>query len=554
MIRNRYVFLIFIACLILPVNSCHCQEAQPEQASGTMGMVSCAHPVAAQTGLQILKNGGNAFDAAVAIAAALNVVEPYMSGIGGYGTIVIYDAKSQKARFLDSSGKIPAAVNSDVYRKPYPGYLDNRKGPKAVSTPGNVNAWEALSKEYGIKKWSELFQPAIKIAAEGFTVSDETADVIQYAFDSFPSHAKKIYGKYGRPLKAGDKLIQKDLANSLKLISENGAEAVYGGKIGKAIDKAMKQSGGFLSLDDLVKDLAEWWEPVKINYRGYEVVTASPPSTAFPSLIRLGIMSRFDVNSIGHNSVEYLHLFAEATKHAFWCRLKYAGDPEINPPPLDELLSQGYFERQAKKIDKIKAKSFVPPGEIPHQGKNTTHFVVADRWGNIVSATQTLGNLFGSRIMPEGTGVWLNNSLAYCTFEPKGNPMDAHAGHRKLSGDCPTLIMRDGRPWAALGTPGGHTIGQTVPQMVINLIDFKMDIQKAISAPRISFIEPDDLAVERDISEVSVTGLREMGHKVKLVRGLGNAQGLIIEYNSKGKPVKFYGGSDPRGQGKAVGF
>jgi gamma-glutamyltranspeptidase/glutathione hydrolase len=241
------------------------------------------------------------------------------------------------------------------------------------------------------------------------------------------------------------------------------------------------------------------------------------------------------------------------SKHAFWCRLAYAGDPEINPPALEKLLSEAYWEKAVAEIDLDKAKPFVPPDVTIPKDSHTTHFVVADQWGNIVCATQTLGNAFGSRIMPEGTGVWLNNSLAYCTFEPKGNPMDAHAGHRKLSGDCPTIIVKDGKPWVAIGTPGGHTIGQTVPQMVMNIVDFGMDIQKAIAAPRVSFAEPDFLLVERNIPENVQKELAAMGHNVRGVGGLGNAHGLMITYNVKGHPVRFEGGADPRGEGKAAG-
>ncbi|NIM58585.1 MAG: gamma-glutamyltransferase [Candidatus Aminicenantes bacterium] len=523
-------------------------------AVGTKGMVSSAHPLATQAGLDILKAGGNAFDAAVAIAAMLNVVEPMNSGIGGYGTILVYEAEKRNARFLDSSGKIPINVDSDAFRPPTPNYKDNRRGPKAVSTPGNVNAWWAMSSEYGKLKWSELFKSAIKTAEQGFEVKERLARSIEYAFSEFNEHGQEVYGKEGKPLGKGDVLVQKDLAKSLGLIAEQGAKAVYGGKLGKIIDKAMRESGGFLTIEDLVADRAEWWKPISINYRGYKVATASPPSTAFPSLIRLGLMSCFDNFRLGHNSPDYLHFFAEATKHAFWCRLAHAGDPEINPPPLEKLLSEEYWEDVVSKIDHKKAKPFSPPRIVVKQEKNTTHFVVADRWGNIVSATQTLGNSFGCRIMVEGTGIWLNNSLAYCTFEPKGNPMDAHAGHRKLSGDCPTIIFKNGKPWAALGTPGGHTIGQTVPQMVMNLIDFKMDIQKAIAAPRISFAEPDLILVENRIEASIQNALREKGHNVREVRGLGNAHGLMIEYDAEGKPARFYGAADVRGNGLAKGY
>jgi len=523
-------------------------------AVGTNGVVSTAHPLATQAGLDILKAGGNASDAAVAIAAALNVVEPMNSGIGGYGTILVYDAKKKKARFLDSSGKIPINVNSDAFRPPTPNYKENRRGPKAVSTPGNVNAWWAMSSEYGKLKWPALFKSAIKAAEQGFEINERFARTIKYAFSEFNKYGQEVYGREGKPLDKGDVLVQKDLAQSFRIIAEQGVKAVYGGKLGKVIDKAMGESGGFLALDDLVSDRAEWWEPISINYRGYKVVTASPPSTAFPSLIRLGLMSCFDNARLGHNTPDYLHSFAEATKHAFWCRLAHAGDPEINPPPLEKLFSEEYWKKVVGQIDPKKAKPFSPPKVVVKQGNNTTHFVVADRWGNIVSATQTLGNSFGCRIMVDGTGIWLNNSLAYCTFEPKGNPMDAHAGHRKLSGDCPTIVFKNGKPWAALGTPGGHTIGQTVPQMVMNMIDFKMDIHDAIAAPRISFAEPDLILVENRIAVSIQNSLRDKGHDIRAVRGLGNAHGLTIEYDTEGKPVRFLGAADIRGIGLAKGY
>jgi len=550
-----FLNLVFLFFVVLNFSWTSGHEGM-KPAEGRQGMVSTAHPLATKAGLDILKKGGNAFDAAVAVAAALNVVEPMMSGIGGYGTILVYDAKRRETRFLDSSGKIPAAVNSDVFRKPTPNYLENRRGPKAVSTPGNVNAWEAMSRTYGRLNWSDLFQSAIRLAEEGFVLDERTARMISQAFENFPDQAKSYYGKDGQPLAEGDKLIQKDLGNSLHLIAEEGARAFYGGKLGKAIEAEMRRSGGFLSLDDLTNDKAEWWEPVHVRYRDCEVFTASPPSTAFPSLVRLGMMSWFDVRAMGHNSLETLHRFIEVTKHAFWCRLRYAGDPEINPPPLAQLLSESYWKNQVSKIDLKKAKQFAYPG-LETEEQHTTHFVVADRWGNIVSATQTLGNAFGSRIMPEGTGIWLNNSLAYCTFEPKGKPMDAHSGRRKLSGDCPTIIFREGRPWVALGTPGGHTIGQTVPQMVMNIIDFQMDIQEAIAVPRVSFVEPDTIAVEEGIGSAVRRGLESRGHKVHIIKrpgGLGNAHGLMVEYDEQGRPLRFKGASDPRGNGLAQGF
>ncbi|MCK5651455.1 MAG: gamma-glutamyltransferase, partial [Gemmatimonadetes bacterium] len=345
-------------------------------------------------------------------------------------TILVYSAEEGRARFLNPSGRIPRATDSDVYRAPTPEYLENRRGAKAVSTPGNVNAWAAMSREYGRLEWAALLEPAAILAEEGFVLDERTARMIAGAFDDFSEYSKGFYGVAGRPLRAGERLVQRDLARSLRRVAVEGPGVLHGGELGRAIDTAMREAGGFLRLEDLAENEAEWWEPIAIDYRGHTVVTASPPANSFPALVRLGMMARVDVQEMGHNTLAFLHTYAEVTKHAFWTRLRYAGDPEITPPPLDMLLSPAYWEEQVELIDPQEARPFVPPGPVTSQGMNTTHFVVADEWGNVVSATQTLGNSFGSRIMAPGTGIWLNNSLAYCTFEPKGNPMDAHPGHR----------------------------------------------------------------------------------------------------------------------------
>src|SRR5262249_31199936 len=243
------------------------------------------------------------------------------------------------------------------------------------------------------------------------------------------------------------------------------------GKLGEAIDKAMRQAGGFLTLDDLKKNRAEWWEPVSIDCRGHKVVASPLPNNAWNGLLRLGIMSRFDPGKLGHNSPAYLHTFAEATKLAYRARLQYAGDRDNHPPPLDQLLSEKHWAREAARIKPGKAMPLqIPASSSQKEEQYTTHFVIADQQGNVVTSTQTLGMLFGSKVMAPGTGIWLNNSMQYCTFEPKGNPLDALPGRRKLAGFCPMMVLRDGKPWIAVGSPGGHTIVQTVPQIVMNMI------------------------------------------------------------------------------------
>lgn len=276
------------------------------------------------------------------------------------------------------------------------------------------------------------------------------------------------------------------------------------------------------------------------------------PNNAWNGLYRLGLMSRFDLRQLDHNSPAYLHTYAEVTKLAYAARLRYAGDREHHPPPLERLLSEKHWAAEAGQIQPDRALPFAFPAPPQKQEEHTTHFVIADAQGNVVTSTQTLGELFGSKVMVPGTGIWLNNSMQYCTFEPKGNPRDAVAGRRKLAGFCPMIVMKDGKPWVAIGSPGGHTIVQTVPQMVINLIDFNMDVQQALAAPRLSFVEPDITAVDEGLPDMVRQELTKRGHKV-MVRRLGNAHGLTVEYDRSGKPVRFTGGSDPRGEGSAVG-
>ena len=525
---------------------CACSNAVDPQMSGS---VASAHPLATEAGLDILKNGGNAFDAAIAVASTLNVVEPMMSGIGGYGTILIYDAKTQQIRYLNPSGRFPAKTNTDLMRAPTVNYMMNRVGPKSISTPGNLNAWEDLHKKYGIMSWDSLFEHAIRYGENGFNISPGTARWIDIGFDDFSAYSRSFYGKNGRPLRAGDKLVQSDLAKTYRLIAAAGAEPFYNGAIAESIDKQMKKAGSFLSIVDLKNNSAEWWEPIKFNYRGYEVYTAGLPANSFPAFVNLGLMEQFPSQELTHNSAEYLHRFAEMTKESYKARLAYSFDPEVKTAPLDSILSPVFLQSMANAIDMTSASDFVPP--FSAESRNTTHFVVVDRWGNIVSATQTLGNLFGSRIMVEGTGIWLNNSMAYSTFEPKGNPMDAFPGRHKLSGDCPVIILKDGRPWAALGSPGGHTITQNVPQIIFNLIDFDMSMQEAIDAPKIAFVEPNSLRIDRDMAPSAVDSLRLKGHYI-IQGNIGNATGIKIIYDNQKQITDFDVGIDKRGEGKVA--
>ena len=536
-------------------------------AVGTNGMVSSAHPLATRAGLQILEDGGNAFDAAVAVAAALNIVEPEMSGIGGYGAMVIYDAEKGETRFLEVGSKVPASVDPAVFRPPTPNYLENRCGAKVVATPGNLNAWETMWEEYGGMEWRRLFGPAIGYADEGFIVGDELAGWIGSEYSAFPESARSIYGSGGEPLAAGDRLVQEDLADSLRKVAEGGAGTVYGGELGRAMVSEVQQDGGFLTAEDLRNNRARWRDTISVDHEGYEVITASPPASSWGSLARLGIMGQFDLEASDHNSVSYLHALTEISKRAFYHAMEHT-DPKTGQADLDVVLSEEYFADEAARIDFSGATPYDPPVKTDtalscsptnytpttDTQQHTTHFVVADREGNVVSSTQTLGNVFGSKVMPEGTGIWLNDEVSWARFEPAGNPFDAVPGHQIPYALAPTIVTRGGQPRIAIGTPGGRTILQTTPQMLMNVIDFDMDIQRAISAPRLSFIIPDLLAVEEGTLLSVRDELTAMGHKVYELPELGNAHALTIEYGPDGDPVRFTGGADPRGEGAAVGY
>jgi len=536
---------LLFSLLSITILSCRSHE----QGDALIGSVASAHPLATQAGLEILEQGGNAFDAAIAVASTLNVVEPMMSGIGGYGTILVYDAKTDAIRFLNASGRFPVNTNTDLMRAPTPDFMVNRTGPKSISTPGNLNAWTAIHENYGSLAWGRLFNAAIDRAESGFIIGGATASQIQRAFDDFSPYAQGFYGKEGSALKEGERLVQKDLANTFKRIAKEGATPFYHGDIAEAIDKEMQRVGSFLSLADLNQNEAEWWEPYQFKYKGYDIYTASLPANSFPAFVNLGMMQEVEEQNLNHNSAEYLHLFAEMTKESYKSRLAYSFDPEVREAPIDSILSKPVLNAMSRAIDRDKASEFVLP--FKPESKNTTHFTIIDKWGNIVSATQTLGNLFGSRVMVEGTGVWLNNSMAYATYEPKGNPMDAFPGRHKLSGDCPIIIMKDGAPFAALGTPGGHTITQNVPQIIFNLIDFNMGMQEAIDAPKLVFAEPDRIIVDPGLSEDVIDALKAKGHNV-MTRTIGNATGIKILRNSQGKTSDFDTGIDNRGKGRSA--
>lgn len=520
---------------------------------GTLGIASAAHPLAAAAGRDTLGRGGSAFDAAVAVAAALAVVEPGMSGIGGYGTILVYDAARREVRFLDACGRIPAALDARAFRPPAPRWRENRRGAPSVSTPGAVPAWEGLHRSGGRLPWDSLLEHAIALAEDGFLLSPLGAAALASAFPDFSGEARRIYGRGDAPLGPGDRLVQAALGGSLRRIADEGSAVLRSGALGQAIETMMAEAGGFLRQEDLNAAGAVWRRPIGIAYGRTAVLTASPPATSFTALVRLGVMQELRVGRFGHNSADHLHRFAEVTRRVEGLRLRHASDPEVRPPPLDRLLSPAFWRDEAQGIGPTHVPSDGRP-EGGWEGAHTTHFVVADWWGNVVSATLTLGELFGSRILVPGTGVWLNNSLAYAAWEPAGNPLEPRPSGRKLSGDAPVIALREGRPVLAVGTPGGHTIDQTVPQMVMNVLEWGMDLPAALAAARIARLPEVGLVVEPGVPEEVRNELNRRGHPLVVPPWpmLGNGHALAIGYDGAKAPRRFAGAADPRGEGVAL--
>lgn len=523
-----------------------------------IGAISSAHPLATEAGLKILEKGGNSFDAAVTVASVLNVVEPAMSGLGGYGSTLIYDSEKKEIHYLNSSGKFPKNINPDLMRSPTINYLKNREGAKSISTPGNLKAWKEMHSKYGKMLWSSLFEDAICYAKTGFPLPPYTAKLITDSFKEFSDYSKSFYGKDGHPLQENDLLVQTDLAKTYELIASGGTESFYQGEIAYLLSKQMKKSESFLSIEDLHENIAEWNECIKLNYKGHEIYTIGTPGNGFLALFILGIMNQFPLQELKHNSLRYLHILIEVLKEASKIRAITPGIPAGKDKIISNILTNSNFSSIANLINMTKVSKF----DIPYtmEGTDTTHFVVVDKWGNIVSCTQTLGASFGSKVMVEGTGIWMNNSMTFSTFEPKNNPMDVSPGGYKISGNAPIIIMKNKIPWAALGTPGGHTIPQNIAQVVINLIDFKMNMQEAIDAPKIAFFEESKvICAENSIPNPIVSELKTMGHSIDndnianyigLSGKIGNTMGVKI-FKNKGEST-FEIGVDKRKDGWSI--
>ena len=534
---------------------------------GKNGMVASEQGLATQVGLDILKQGGNAIDAAVAVGFALAVVLPNAGNIGGGGFMVLHDDKTGKDVAIDFREIAPAKASRDMYLDNQGNVIDGKSlfTHDASGVPGTVAGMEYALKKWGTMPLSKVLEPAIKLADKGFIVSDVLAQTLKEEKSTLGkwSASKAIFFKNGEPLKSGDLLVQKDLAKSLRLIAKQGAKAFYQGEIATKIAKEMQSQGGTMTLEDLKAYKVVERQPIIGDYRGYKVVTMPPPSSGGVHLIEiLNMLEHYPIKEDGVNSAKNIHHMAESMKLAYADRSEYLGDPDFVKIPVTGLTSKAYANERVKTIDDNKARlsSTIKPGKPqPYESDQTTHYSVMDKAGNAVAVTYTLNLNFGSGIVVEGTGILLNNEMDDFSVKPGvpnafglvGGAANAiEAKKRPLSSMTPTIVMKNNKPWLVTGSPGGARIITTVLQSVVNTIDHEMNPAEAIITPRVHHQWlPDELRVEEGISPDTIKLLQDKGHNVVTKAPMGRIQ--IIQADDSG----FYGYSDPRNpDGKTLGF
>lgn len=546
-----------ILTLALPVSA---QNGRP-LAFGKNGMVVAASPTAAQIGQKVLIDGGNAVDAIVATAAAVGLMEPNLSSPLGVGYLLYHSGETGEVKSLEFGGRGPASLTLDAYTS---NEIRNL-GAKSIAVPGNIAGWVTVLKEHGTISVADAFEPAIKLAEDGFPLTEALAksmnSLIDQATKSGYEETIKFWGRPGgEPWKAGDIYKNPAYANTLRAVANDGLEVIYGGSLGEEIAKTVQKYGGFLTVEDLKNYKPEWMTPVSTDYRGYKVYTSAPPSSGLQVLETLNILEGYDLEAMGHNSPDFLHVMMEAVNLAATDRDAYIGDPDFVDNPVEKLLSDETAKARRELINMEKATTSYPPSFQ----EGTTHFSAADKWGNVIAITNTLSSGWGSRITAGETGMIINNAYAYANHNPD-HPGTIGANRRQAWCLSPMMIFDDkNRFWASVGTPGGETIQQTQTQVIVNLIDFKMDAQSAVEKPRFAhtwmgqpdydFPEFGVLATSLDagLPDEVYSKLEAMGHPIDkaALYGYTGSNAVIQRDQDSGW---YTGGADPRRVLYAVG-
>lgn len=537
---------------------------------GKDGMVATAHPLASEIGAEVLRNGGNAIDAAVAIQFALNVVEPMMSGIGGGGFMMVYDGKTKKTTIINSRERAPQGASPDMFLdkngQPIP-FAERSTGGTAVGVPGTLKGLETALQKWGTRPMQQLIGPAIQLADKGFPIDSVLAEAIADNREMLSkTTAKYVFLPKGKPLLEGDTLVQKDLAKTFKLIRSKGADAFYNGPVAKALASTVQKFGGSMTVEDLKKYRVTIDQPIWGDYQGYQIASMPPPSSGGVFLLQmLKILDDYNLSQYDVKSWQKYHLLAETMHLAYADRAAYAGDPEFVKVPLKGLLHPDYIKERQKLIsltsvnknpvagDPWKYETLTAnyhPTKQPNDRKygETTHFSVTDRWGNVVSYTTTIEQVFGTGIMVPGFGFMLNNELTDFDAVP-GGANEVQPNKRPLSSMTPTIVFKGGKPVLTVGSPGGPTIITSVLQTILYAIEYDMELKAAVEEPRIYTNNMSSYRYESGIPAAVIKQLNQMGHQFGATPvTIGNVQSILIDH----KNGTFKGVADSSRNGAAI--
>jgi len=532
--------------------------ASRSEVIGQNGMVATSHPLATQIGLDILKQGGTAVDAAIAANIALGLMEPTGNGIGGDLFAIIWDAQSKKLHGLNASGPAPMNLSIDYFEqqglKKIPAY-----GPLPVTVPGAVDGWVKLHEKFGKLKFKSLFEPTIEYAEKGFPITETIAyylDKSQKRFENYPNFSE-VWIKNGRMPQKGEIFKNPQLANTLRIIAEKGRAGFYEGEIAQTIANFVQAQGGFLTYDDLAGFHSEWTQPVSSNYRGYDVWELPPNGQGIAALQILNILENYDLKKMGLFSSEYIHLFTEAKKIVFADRAKYYADPNFSNIPVNELISKSYAKERAKLINLDKASKANDAGILKYG--DTIYLTAADKFGNMVSLIQSNYRGMGSGMMPTGLGFMLQDRGELFSLD-KNHKNALEGGKRPFHTIIPAFVTKDGKPFISFGVMGGATQPQAHAQIIINMIDFGLNLQEAGDAPRIVHSgssqptgevmkDGGSLSIESGFGKQIEQELSNKGHIIKYQKGIfGGYQAIML------KDGVYYGASETRKDGQAAGY
>jgi gamma-glutamyltranspeptidase/glutathione hydrolase len=526
------------------------------------GIVATSHPLAAQAGLDVLKSGGNAADAAIAASAMIGLVEPMSCGIGGDLFVIYWDSKTKKLYGLNASGRSPYALTRQVFAEQKLEFIPD-EGPLSWSVPGCVHGWETLSQRFGTRKLADLLAPSIATAEEGFPVTEIIAGYWRGGEKTLAAHpdSAATYLPGGRAPRFGEPFKNPNLARSYRLIGEQGAAAFYKGEIARKIVAFSEANGGYFSLRDFTEHTSDWIEPVSANYRGYDVWELPPNGQGIAALQMLNTLEPYDLKSLGPGHPEYLHLLVEAKKLAFADRAKWYADPDFDKLPVAELISKPYAAARGKLIDRNRAATDVAAGDPKLAHGDTIYLTVVDKDRNCCSLIQSNYFGFGSKMVPGDLGFVLQNrGSLFALDEQHANRLEPHK--RPFHTIIPAMVTKDGQPWFCFGVMGGDMQPQGHVQILVNLIDFGMNVQQAGDAPRVRHLgsatptgKPAEGAgvvnVESGISAEAIAELERKGHEVKHSKGdFGGYQGILIDWESG----VLHGATEPRKDGQAVGY